>query len=162
MTTCISCRREVEQGEERFQQVWCVDCLPRIEFEERRARAIGMAVLSVTKTQFGNLEVKYKRLDHGEPTQEDLAALRPDHEDVVADLIAALVEFQRSVQLDEFDRIISLRESAPIAARSLLDTAARMRPLLDDELFQGMAGWLRVAQLVDAQASTRLLKQTIH
>jgi hypothetical protein len=158
---CISCRRVAVRFEERYLQIWCLDCLPQIEFEERLAQARGLRVLEVICVPMGGSTdgptVVYGAA-HGTLSRDDLVALRPQLEDAINDLVTALVAFKRSVFLDERKRVRFFEEGAATIAEYLVELAARVQPLLDrldQELQHEVSGWLWIAEEVVRLQSTR-------
>jgi hypothetical protein len=147
MTTCISCQRDVEKFEERYRQAWCLDCLPRIEFEERRARDRGITIREVLQNAAGDITVVLER-DGQSLSEDDLRAITPKREEVLDEIMSALIALGASVHVDAEYRVVRATPDAPIAARRLIALLDDFAEPLGYEADPDALQWRQIAERI--------------
>jgi hypothetical protein len=149
---CILCNR-ADATMEQYGKRWCCDCASQLQFEEQLARARGMTIREVCKLPTGDLQVVF---DPGcQPlSTADLHAILPTLDQVLEQILAAVLSLKERVDLKLFGRNIAESRDAHEPAKCLVDLLEKYGPLLDADLLRDMGKWREVALRVLGHEST--------
>jgi hypothetical protein len=149
---CILCNRPGATIQQ-YGKPWCDDCASQLQFEEQLARACGMTIREVLKSPTGNLQMVF---DPGcqALTTADLYAILPTLDQVLEQILAAVLSLKERVGLSLFGRTITASGDARGAAKCLVDLLEKYGPLLDADLMRDIGNWRDVALRVLRNEST--------